>query len=132
MKRRLVLAAVLVVASTSWGACERTATAHTTYPTAVTRWRDEARTAGWPTAAWPMLRCVIHHESRGNPQARGDAGTSLGLMQIHTPVWRRWLIRKGIITTTSDLYRPVTNLRAARAIWRVQGWQAWTATRRCR
>lgn len=149
--RRLVAVLLIVVSSTAWPACERVAIASpapsfvadetrldvlvpTLGPFAgdrVSRWRDEALRAGWKASQWPRLRCIIRYESGGNPRARGDRGTSLGLLQVHLPAWRRWLIARGHIRSSSDLYNPTINLRVGRVIFKIQGWRAWTASRRC-
>lgn len=97
------------------------------YPTAVTRWRDEALAAGWPSYMWPWLRCVINRESRGNPRAyngRDPAGGSRGLTQING-INTRSLRRAGIIRNAQDLYNPVRNLRAARFLFRHHGTRPW-------
>lgn len=97
----------------------------------IDRYRRLALAAGWSAAAWPRVRCIIRRESGGDPHAfnRGDGhGGSRGLMQING-VHTKWLIRKGIIRSVDDLFDPAANLRAARAVWKLQGWHAWTSRR---
>ena len=120
MTRRLVVAVALIAATIAPTA---PATAHNP----ADRWRSTALAAGWPASQWPTLRCIIHRESRGDPRAynpRDPAGGSRGLMQLNG-VHTGWLKRAGIIRYASDLYGPRTNLRAARALYRLRGWQPW-------
>lgn len=94
----------------------------------VDRWRGVALRAG--LTDWSFWRCVIWRESGGNPRAwnRGDPrGGSRGLVQING-VHVGWMRRAGIISSASDLYDPATNLRAARALYRMQGRRAWAST----
>lgn len=98
----------------------------------VDRWRGVALRAGWSASSWPWLRCIIWRESGGNPRAwnRGDGGRvagSKGLTQIlwiHVP----WMVRAGIIRSSNDLFDPVANLRAAKALYKLQGRRAWAST----
>lgn len=157
-RRQRIIYAALLLSITSWGACESRTTSAAPAPSAklaesaryveltplpatappavvaavgVDRYRHLALAAGWSAQAWPRVRCIIRRESNGNPNAynRGDGhGGSRGLMQING-VHTKWLIRKGIINDVGDLFDPYLNLRAARAVWRMQGWHAWYSKR---
>jgi hypothetical protein len=131
VRRILIFVLVVALGSISWGACERAEAIHTT--PAVARWRDEALEAGWSKAGWRRLSCIIARESRGNPYAyngRDPHGGSRGLAQING-VHTRLLIQRGIIRWRGDLFDPVRNLRAARLIWKAQGWGAWSSAKYC-
>jgi hypothetical protein len=47
--------------------------------------RELARSAGFPDGAVDVAVAVAMAESRGDPHAVGDGGTSFGLWQVHTP-----------------------------------------------
>lgn len=82
---------------------------------AVGRWHDLAIQVGWTEAQWPTVACIIHRESRGQPNAHNSAGAT-GLMQI----LQRY--HPGV-----NLYDPATNLRTGLKLYRLRGWQPWTA-----
>ena len=46
--------------------------------------------AGWPEALIPEALRVIDCESRGNPNAIGDSGRSVGLFQLNKETWFRY------------------------------------------
>ena len=90
----------------------------------------DAITAGWPADQAPMLARVMFRESRCNPlayNAKDSNGGSRGLMQMNgTHV--QWLTELGYITTLDDLFKPEVNLAASAHLYRMVGWQAWSAT----
>ena len=43
-----------------------------------------------PTAAVRFLKCVAHHESRGNPRAENPRSTASGLFQFLDGTWRHY------------------------------------------
>jgi len=88
-----------------------------------------------------MAHRVMFRESRCNPLVtnRTDPhGGSLGLFQINR-FWclpnryspNGWLQSQGIIEACEDLYNPMVNIRAMKAIWDYSnqangnGWQPW-------
>lgn len=71
----------------------------------------------------PTAMCLIHHESRGNPNALSPAGAR-GLLQV-MPFWAH---HYGI--PPDQLYDPDTNLRTARLVYQAQGWRAWNPYKR--
>jgi hypothetical protein len=117
-------------------------------PTTTTTWPEAgncdayvaiAAHIGWPQTALDTLRLAMRLESGCNPQAVGDAGDSIGLLQIHCPTWgtpnRNWPI--GWIQhygwgDCNDLFDPIVNLTVGLAIWQgwegsTPGWQHWHA-----
>jgi hypothetical protein len=117
-------------------------------PTTTTTWPEAgncdayvaiAAHIGWPQTALETLRLAMRLESGCNPQAVGDAGDSIGLLQIHCPTWgtpnRNWPI--GWIQhygwgDCNDLFDPIVNLTVGLAIWQgwegsTPGWQHWHA-----
>lgn len=114
-------------------------------------WYSIALEAGWPASDWERVDYIIHRESRCDPRAhnRSDPMSgSRGGAQING-FWCKpnryeshpagYLGAKGILSTCEDLFDPLTNLRAARAIYdygveRGQcPWRPWTtrSTRWC-
>lgn len=94
---------------------------------------------GWPPAALDTLRLAMELESGCNPQAVGDAGDSIGLLQIHCPTWGTpnsnwpvgWMQHYGW-GNCNDLFNPMTNLTVGLAIWEgwkgsTPGWHHWHA-----
>lgn len=93
----------------------------------VERWYNTAIAAGWSHNQWPWVRCIIRRESGGNPGARSRTNDS-GLMQIND-VNVGFLRGKGIIASRWDLFDPLTNLIAAKALYDLSGTSPWRATR---
>ena len=147
-------AAVAVPAATTTTTITKTTTTTTTTvpawepdPDALCpEWHLTALEAGWDENQLKRLDYVIWRESRCLPDAFNPTdpnGGSLGLVQInrfwcirtaHNP--SGWLQNEGLVQDCTDLYDPLTNLTAARAIWeyaeaRGCGWSPW-ATRRTR
>lgn len=105
-------------------------------------WIALAISVGWPNdpAVLRVLDTVIERESNGRPDAQNprDPGSmgSLGLTQINTGAWcdstKYWpdgfMQQQNIgLTTCSDLFDPVVNLKAALVIWtRQHGFGAWS------
>lgn len=104
-------------------------------------WWQTAKDAGWEADLLPTLDQVIHKESTCRPDAynpNDPAGGSFGLTQING-YWCQsnkynpsgWLQAKGIVNTCQDLFDPVVNLRAAKALYIYSfdrhgcGWQPW-------
>lgn len=105
------------------------------------QWWETAKTAGWPEELLPKLDRVIHREStcRENSYNPNDpAGGSYGLTQING-YWctvnkynpSGWLQAQGILNSCQDLFDPVTNFRAAMALYMYSlnrhgcGWNPW-------
>lgn len=94
---------------------------------------------GWPAVELDTLRLAMRLESGCNPQAVGDHGDSIGLMQIHCPTWgtpnKAWpegWIQHYRFGTCRDLLDPIVNLKVGLAIWEgwagsTPGWQHWHA-----
>lgn len=92
-------------------------------------WHDTAIAAGWQEWQWPKLACIINRESGGNPNARSRTHDS-GLTQIND-VNVGFLRDRGIISSRYDLFNPLVNLRAAKALYDLSGWSPWAGGRRC-
>jgi len=126
-----------------------TTTTTTTVPEPTGRcaqWQHTAIAAGWTEDQWERLDYVLWRESRCLPDVHNDTDPnsgSYGLAQING-FWCRpsrynpdgWLQAQGVLDHCTDLYDPVVNLTAARAVWdyaeaRGCGWSPW-ATRRTR
>jgi len=128
-----------------------TTTTTTTLPEPTGRcaqWQHTATAAGWTQQQWERLDYVLWRESRCEHDARNGTdpnGGSYGLAQING-FWCRpskyhpagWLQAQGVLNECSDLYDPVINLTAARAVWDYAeakgcGWSPWTTrnTRWC-
>lgn len=88
----------------------------------VERWRDEV--AAYFGSETNLALCVMAGESGGNPDAYNPSGAS-GLFQI-MPFWA---YEFGI--SPSDLFDPGVNIDIAYQIRLLQGWEAWSAYRRC-
>lgn len=86
-------------------------------------WIGLATEAGFPAEVLPTVDAVIHRESTCNPDAfngEDPNGGSRGLTQVNG-IWLDWFLPDmGIAHTTDDLFDPLTNLRAAHAIWQRQ------------
>lgn len=73
----------------------------------------------------PKLDYIIHRESRCNPKSIGlnkkaDGtvwSTDYGLTQINNYSWVTFLRNKRIVQKSSDLLDPMTNLKAAKALY---------------
>jgi len=106
-------------------------------------WAPLAVEAGWPPDPFMLDRLlkIMWRESRCTPSAT-SRDDDRGLLQIHTGSWCRpnryneigWLQAQGIIDSCLDLYDPLQNLQAARAIWlyseaRGDAWRPWALTR---
>ena len=102
-------------------------------------WVGVAYAIGWPVVELDTLKLAMQLESGCNPQAVGDAGDSVGLMQLHCPSWATpnknwpigWAQHYGF-GDCDDLRDPIVNLTAALAIWKgwkgsTPGWQHWHA-----
>lgn len=89
-----------------------------------------AKKAGWTLAQWPDLNRIMRRESRCQPEAHNttlnkDKSTDMGLMQVNDRSWclpTRWypagyLQTLGILDYCEQLFDPLTNLRAAKAIY---------------
>ncbi len=69
--------------------------------------------AGVPIEWWADFKAIAHCESRWRPEAIGDGGNSIGLMQM----WYGWASKAGV----TDLLDPVQNLIAAKYVREVRG-----------
>ena len=59
-----------------------------------------------------VLATTVYRESDCDPTALGSSG-DVGLTQVVPKVWAKTLQQEGIIGDASDLWDPLTNLRAA-------------------
>ena len=75
----------------------------------------------------PEFLDIIWRESRCDPAAVNSSSGALGLTQI-MPSWLTTLCQAGIACTPEDLLQGSTNLDAARYVYGLQGWAAWSPT----
>lgn len=92
---------------------------------------DFARQAGWDEREIPQAVAIAMAESGGNPLALNDnpatGDRSFGLMQINMlGKLRQPRLAEFGLQDERELYHPVTNFRAAKAIRDSQGWPAWS------
>lgn len=101
-------------------------------------WLPTALAADWQIDQWRQMSYVMFRESRCRPDARSPSSDT-GLMQIND-FWcepskynpNGWLQAQGIVQTCEDLHDPLTNLKAARAIFNYSlernrnGWNPWS------
>jgi hypothetical protein len=117
------------------------------------QWHQTALDAGWAVEDLPRIDYIMWRESRcftDVHNAYDPMSGSRGVMQINgfwcrntiynkAPNGAGWLELQGILTHCNDLYDPLTNLIAAKAIWEYSedrngcGWLPWTTrnTRWC-
>ena len=94
------------------------------------QWWAFARQAGWKGNQMETLDYIMHRESRCRPKAHNttlnkDGSTDMGLTQINDRSWclpsryykNGYLQSLGIIKYCEDLFDPLTNLRAAKALY---------------
>lgn len=87
--------------------------------------------APWPVELWPMVGCLIHRESRGDPSVTGAQGER-GLMQVG-PANFAYLAERGI--SPASLYDGPTNIRAGWLLYLYwqdatgDGFYPWKSTR---
>lgn len=96
---------------------------------------------GFPSSERAVALRVMHRESRCIHTVFNSSdpnGGSIGLMQINM-FWCKpsryypdgWLQAQNLVASCDDLYNPLTNLKAAKAIydysldWNGNGWQPW-------
>jgi len=106
-------------------------------------WAPLAVEAGWPPDPFVLDRLlkIMFRESRCTPSAT-SRDDDRGLLQIHTGSWCRpnrynsigWLQAQGILSSCDELYEPLKNLQAARALFlyseaRGDAWRPWKLTR---
>jgi hypothetical protein len=89
----------------------------------VERWRSlvEVHFGNLGDETVNTVLCLMALESEGDPDAKNPNSTARGLMQILASLWAPEL---GI--TYEDLYDPEINLWAARKVYEIQGWRAWS------
>jgi|GEM_PF-1373606 len=98
-------------------------------------WIETAMVAGWQIDELPRLNYLMWRESRCDPDAHNPddpMGGSNGLVQINQ-FWCKttqynpggWLQIQGVLRDCDELYEPLTNLLAARAIYEHSGWRPW-------
>jgi hypothetical protein len=81
-------------------------------------WFGLSLDAGFTPDFWPQMGVIMYRESRCTPTVHNTSdpsGGSIGLMQTNCG-WRGYLKNLGILETCQDLFDPLTNLTAARAI----------------
>ena len=83
------------------------------------QWYDEAMNAGFSFNQWRTVDRIMWRESRCQEGAHNRAGAN-GLMQLMA----MWADDCG--TTVSGLRQGAINLRCARHVLDVQGWDAWS------
>lgn len=71
------------------------------------------QSAGVPVEWWADFKAIAHCESRWRPDAVGDGGNSLGLLQM----WYGWAKPAGV----TDLMDPLQNIIAAKYVREVRG-----------
>lgn len=94
------------------------------------KWWPVALQAGWQWGDLTTLDRIIHRESRCQPAAHNttlnkDGSTDMGLTQINDRSWcqpsryykKGYLQSLGIIEYCEDLFDPLTNLIAAKALY---------------
>lgn len=101
----------------------------------VDRWYEVAIAAGWPAEDWPRLACIIHRESRGQPDAHNTRhpDNSYGLIQLNMRAHRRWVgpLVGGDFT---QLFDGFVNLKTGRTLYEMavgyygNGWRPWFAS----
>jgi Transglycosylase SLT domain len=82
------------------------------------QWMGLALDSGWPVRQWETMNWVMYRESRCDPNAHNPSGAT-GLMQIMP-------MHVGRTCDYGDLFDPAFNLRCALAVYRMQGWNAWS------
>jgi len=129
---KLLLAAILAVtpAGTEWRRSQH-----------CPEYANAVAFVGFPSHERGTTLRVMHKESRCIYtvfNAKDPNGGSIGLMQINM-FWCKpsryfkdgWLQTQGIVDDCKDLYNPLTNLKAAKAIWDYSvehngnGWEPW-------
>ena len=103
------------------------------WPVGVERWRSVVESY-FPASQVATAMCVINGESRGNPNAKNNKGSSAaGLWQFLRDTWNRAAAAHGGPTyNEGGPYDPV--LATQYAAWlqaRGSGWRQWTASRGC-
>ena len=93
----------------------------------VERWHQTALDVGWKETEWKWLSCVIHRESRGNPNVlyRASRDESYGLMQINALAHRKRMI--AYAGSTQAFFDPKVNLSFGLMMYREQGARPWRA-----
>lgn len=106
-------------------------------------WAPTAVEAGWPADPFILntLLTIMWRESRCNPLANSP-DDDRGLLQIHPKSWCKpnkyyeigYLQENGVIASCDELYDPLQNLRAAKALFeyseaRGDAWRPWAKTR---
>jgi len=77
--------------------------------------------AYWPADTVDQALCLLALESGGNPNADNPDSTAHGLFQILASLWAPHF---GV--SPDDLFDPVVNVKLARQIYDLQGWNAWS------
>lgn len=100
----------------------------------VDRWWDEALRAGWSSAQWPVIACIMEHpvyknvaESRGIPTVHNTRypDDSYGLLQLNMRAHRSWA-GPMVGWDFSRLFDGETNLRVAHRLFEMaRGWSPW-------
>ena len=86
----------------------------------VQHWRPLVA-AYWPADTVDQALCLLGLESGGDPNADNPDSTARGLFQILASLWAPHF---GV--SPNDLFDPVVNVKLARQIYDLQGWDAWS------
>ena len=72
--------------------------------------------------------CLIHYESRGNPNADNPASTAAGLFQFLRSTWDNMvpLSVTGGSYSSGQVYQPEANVRSAAWLQNAAGWTQWS------
>lgn len=117
----------------------------TTLPdTPCAQWYPQFIEAGWPADLWDWASRILYRESRCLPETLNPNSRDIGLWQINARSWCLpnkynpvgYLQAQDIITECADLFDPLTNMRAALALYKYSeerngpgmGWYPWRTT----
>ena len=72
--------------------------------------------------------CLIHYESKGNPNAKNPTSTAAGLFQFLRSTWDNMVPSSvtGGSYGSGQVYQPEANVRAAAWLQNAEGWSQWS------
>lgn len=77
---------------------------------------------------YPIIECLIHEESKGNPEARGEAG-EIGILQFMPLTFNTYCVeRYGL---ENDIESPIIQVRCCNMMLRDGLGYHWTTYERC-